>query len=141
MNLLQKYFSYLILSAILLISHSCNRVEPIHAKKPSNLLNQEQMAAILADMHLFEALEETGGKIKDTSIVNTEGRYDPIFRKHGVSESDFNASFNYYKLKPVEIDSIYASVIQRLGDMEAKSNSESYRINPKSLNLDTVGDD
>jgi len=108
---------YLFILAIL-SCFSCNQIEPVKVKTPQELLNHDKMATILTDMHLTEAIASVNDSLSHLPL----NRYAPIFKKHGITEQTFKESFNYYKLRPVEIDSIYADVIQRLSLMEAEEN-------------------
>lgn len=136
MKLLQKYFLVIIVGFILLGFTSCSEVKPPVNNVPSQLLTHDQMSDILADIHLMEAMDPRAGSI-DTSVIQKESRYDGIFRKHHVSFDAFQESFRYYKLRPVDIDTIYSGVIQRLTDMEVRYNTKVLR-KPVLLNPDSV---
>ena len=132
MNVIQNYF-YLLILALLF---ACNQVQPITEKKPKNLLNREQMANILTDLHVIEAIEGNENKIGDTATKVTVNSYKAVYAKYHVDEQTFKKSFAYYKLQPVEIDSIYADVIEKLNAMEASYDASNFRSN--LLNKDSI---
>ncbi len=78
-------------------------------------LPQEQMAPILADLHLADAyssiLHDTtrpeGGKNYDSLASWTKA----ILAKHRTSPAEFNDSMEWYRDNPTELDSLYAKVI------------------------------
>ena len=133
MNDIQKYF-YLLIVALLF---ACNQVQTITADKPKNLLNHEQMANILTELHVIEAIEGNENKIGDTATKVTMNSYKAVYAKYHVDEATFKKSFAYYKLQPIEIDSIYADVIEKLNAMEASYDASNFRGN--LLNKDTTG--
>jgi len=78
-------------------------------------MSPSRMAPILADLHLADAYSIL---VRDSLHPNAEKNYDSlagwtaqIFKKHSVSLQEFNKSMDWYRNHPVELDSLYASVI------------------------------
>ena len=74
-----------------------------------------QMAPILADLHIADAYS---GVLKDSLRQTRAKDYDSlalwmaqIFVRHGVTMQEFNKSMDWYRDHPLELDSLYASVI------------------------------
>jgi hypothetical protein len=75
----------------------------------------KQMAPILADLHIADAYS---GLLKDSLGLSRAKDYDSlarwtaqIFARHGVTMQEFSKSMDWYRDRPVELDSLYASVI------------------------------
>ncbi len=117
MKRLQTYIS---IAIILCFGLACEHEKPVVVKPPQNLLSHKVVSAILADMHLTEAMLSQNSLTTDSLNRSAMGQYALIYKRHGVSEQDFKASFQYYRLQPVEIDSIYSDVITRLSEQESK---------------------
>ncbi len=81
------------------------------------------MSNVLVDLHLIESIGEVDRNESDSAKQMAFNRYQTVYKKYGVDEKQFKESFNYYKMQPVEIDSIYAEVIEKLGAMEAGLNA------------------
>ena len=81
-------------------------------------LPPERMAPILADLQVADAYSSL---VRDSTHSNTEKNYDSlavwtagIFTRHGVTMEEFNASMNWYRDHPVELDTLFANVIPLL---------------------------
>lgn len=78
-------------------------------------MSPARMAPILADLHVADAYSTL---VRDSLHPNREKNYDSlakwttqIFARHKVTMQDFNRSMDWYRDHPVELDSLYASVI------------------------------
>lgn len=78
-------------------------------------MSPEKMAPILADLHIADAYS---GMLRDSLNRNREKNYDSlarwtsrIFARHGITMQEFNKSMDWYRDRPLELDSLYASVI------------------------------
>lgn len=121
---------------ILLLFFGCRQSESIQQEPPQNLLTRSQMANILVDLHLAEAMYNPGNEMNDSMIKISISKHQAIFEKYGVMDTTFRSSFEYYKLQPKEIDSIYTDVIQRLIDLQVQSLSGN-KI-PASVQADSI---
>lgn len=111
---MQKY-SYLV---ILLLLFACS---PQKTKAPANLLDQNQMSDIIAEMHIADAIA-TGTKAGNADSVNLEAVSLNAFilEKHKLTPEQFKESFEFYRQNPVLMDSVYADVITKLSSMETE---------------------
>lgn len=96
-----------VLFFIVIIWSACRREAP-H-------LPPEQMAPILADLHLADAYS---GIIRDTTKPAIGKNLDSlavwtktILAKYKLSQQEFNQSMDWYRDRPEDLDSLYAKVI------------------------------
>lgn len=81
-------------------------------------LPPEEMAPILADLHLADAYS---GILHDSTRAVVGKNYDSlavwttaILAKHHITQKEFNQSMDWYRDRPVELDSLYMKVIPLL---------------------------
>jgi hypothetical protein len=84
-------------------------------KREAPHLPPEQMAPILADLHLADAYS---GIVRDTSKPAIGKNFDSlavwtksILATHRISEKEFNQSMDWYRDRPEDLDSLFAKVI------------------------------
>lgn len=86
-------------------------------RRPSGVISDRKMQAILYDYHLAQAVAEQAGE--DTQLQ----RYllvQSVFKKHGVTEAQFDSSMIYYNTNPKLLLAIYSRLEQRY-QAEAKA--------------------
>ena len=112
----------MILAASIFIS--CNSE---HVKIPSDILKQDKMAQVLADVQLVESTIIVRG---DDEQLQSDSLnfYSEIFEKHEVDQETFEKSMKYYSLHPELLEGIYDEVIitlsERLAQLEGTQESE-----------------
>jgi len=88
---------------------------------PSGTLSEKQMADVLVDIHLTEAVlnitNDSIARLNDTTQLRI--RFADVFVKHNIDPDDFNTSLTYYMEHIEELDNIYKEVINRLTELEA----------------------
>src|SRR4051812_25728382 len=97
---------------MLLVSTACRRGQL------AGHLSPEEMAPLLADLHLADAYSSilhdstraVVGKNYDSLAVWTKS----ILAKHHVTQKEFSQSMDWYRDRPVELDSLYMRVIPLL---------------------------
>jgi hypothetical protein len=104
------------LSAILF---SCAEHKPETAPKPSNLVDPEIMVDVLVDLHLMEASLSLK-MLEDHRTARDTGEFYNPYRKHSVSNKDFDDSFRYYASKPEALNEIYEEVLDRINQRQAE---------------------
>lgn len=104
-----------LLPFLLTLLIACSYQEEQYGKKPENMLSQPQMIALLTDMQEAEGTMaiKLGGDL-NKSIRQRNMYQDAILKKHGVSQQDFWANYQYYSGNPKLLDTIYAQVIKEL---------------------------
>ncbi|CAN5122109.1 hypothetical protein BH09BAC5_BH09BAC5_19300 [soil metagenome] len=120
---------------------ACNQSQVVVVEKPDDLIPEEKMVQVLADVHMLEAVltvknpqtPHPRGPItmefpKDTSIASlaenagsnsTLALYD-IFKKNDVTRKQYQASMQYYGSQPEKLDAIYDEVITELTTRQLK---------------------
>jgi len=98
---------------------SCQSGQHEITDKPADLLNRKEMAMILSDIHIAEAGVATTTLAGDSLIQRNLDDYALLFKKNGVDEKQFRASYTYYLSRPAELDSIYQEVLAKLNHLEA----------------------
>ena len=93
---------------ILLTSYVCFSCSP---SRPRGILSKSKMTDILVDFHLAQGMAEAQGENAD--IIRH--RYiQAVFRKHRVTEAQFDSSMIYYSGKAEELTHIYDNVVTRV---------------------------
>jgi len=85
-------------------------------ENPDGLIPEEKMIDILNDVAILNAAQTTNGsKLEANGIESMKF----IFKKHNIDSAQFVLSDRYYASRPVEYESIYSKVAQRL-ELEGK---------------------
>jgi hypothetical protein len=108
----QKY-SYLI---IILLLFGCAPEKP---QSPRDMLSQQQMSDIIAEMHLADAIINMKNITPDSAKQAGVNLREFIYEKHHTDHKQFTESFEFYKMNPMLMDSVYAEVIIKLSDKES----------------------
>lgn len=87
-------------------------------KRPEALLEKQDFAAILSDLHLLESTYMTGRGVPDSSREAYLQDYNLVFQIHHIEPSVFFKNFAYYKDNPELMNEIYELVNERLQIME-----------------------
>ena len=84
-------------------------------RKPADLIDEEEMARILTEIHLAEARV---GRLGLTSVDSSQMAYKhmekQIFRKFGVDTAAYRKSYIFYASHPENMEVIYKQVTQSL---------------------------
>ena len=81
---------------------------------PKGIIDQQKMVDIMIDIHLAEAAVQDLRLPHDSAskVYAVQEKY--IFKKHGVSDTVFLDSYNYYVKHPDQLELVYAAVIDTL---------------------------
>jgi hypothetical protein len=115
-----QYFIFILPVVILFVLNSaCTRRFNEKPLPPDDLIPQEQMADVILDFHVYDAIMNTL-KRKPKKIRQEEGfyLYNSILEKHQVTREQFRASFKYYQSDIEIMDAIYAEVDRKLSLMK-----------------------
>jgi hypothetical protein len=66
---------------------------------PENLIAEEKMVLILKDMHIAEAIINSGAQNTDSTFT-PDALYNGIYAKHQVNKEDFDNSVFFYSATP-----------------------------------------
>ncbi|MFO8129205.1 MAG: DUF4296 domain-containing protein [Bacteroidales bacterium] len=90
------------------------------SKQPKPALTVDQMAGVLTDMHLAQSTlkfrQDRGLRHRDSS----EHLHYIIFRKHNITQEEFEKSMDYYKHDLKKYDLIYEKVLENLSKLESQ---------------------
>jgi hypothetical protein len=100
-----KYLSSLLLFLFIMVS--CTSEDKT---VPTDLLAQDKMVLVLADIHLAESVVAAKELNKDTSLFLYRELEKQIFEKHAVTKSDFLKSFAWYTENVDEYKDLYTKV-------------------------------
>ncbi|KAA9346027.1 DUF4296 domain-containing protein [Adhaeribacter soli] len=100
---------------------SCAEKKP---QKPAGLVAPGKLTSILADIHIAESRVEEMRVHPDTAKVVFNRLQKEIFQKQGVTETEFNKTYNYYQDHVAELDKVYEALVDTLGMREVRLNSK-----------------
>jgi hypothetical protein len=87
---------YVLLSMTILVS--CE-------KQVNAPLSEEKFIQVLVDVHAAEALVQAESQVMRDSL--SLGYFAQIFKRHGITQMDFDSTMNVYSREPIQFDSIY----------------------------------
>ena len=89
-------------------------------KRPADLLPEQQMVQILADVHIAEARIENHILYPDTALMVFNKEQKQILAQHGVDEEEFRKTYRYYLDNLGQMDRLYEIILDTLSVREAK---------------------
>jgi hypothetical protein len=89
---------------------------------PEGILSEDKMVEVLVDIHLAEGLVSTFPIHYDSSRVLYPYFEMEVFKKHGVQDSVFKKSLEYYMRDVKVMDRMYARTIDSLHVIEKAIN-------------------
>ena len=106
-----------LLPCSLLMLLACSEEE----KRPGNLISEDKMAKILADIHLAEA-QVTNLQLRslDSSVTVYEELQQKIWKKYQVDTLLYRKSYSFYTSHPAYLAEIYEQVEKNLDRREKK---------------------
>ncbi len=87
-------------------------------KKPDWVLDKAVMVDYLVDMHMLEGKLTKLGLAKDSTQQLYDAFEKKLFKKHGLVDSVYYKSFNYYLEYPEALSEIYTAVVDSLSHKE-----------------------
>lgn len=120
----KKYWSILILF-VLLISSGCS-------KRPKNILSEDKMVAVMADIQIAEAYERNGTSNDFLQGNNRELLGRGVLMQHGVSIEEMDSTLAWYGRNMDEYSNLYKKIDEELNRRHkkyAKSAGESQKEN------------
>ena len=114
-----KYISIAIIFLFLLACSSKEKEDKsMEVPMPENLISEEKMVQILKDMHIAEAIINSGVQNTDSSFT-PDALYNGIYAKHQVNKEDFDNSVSYYSSTPQLNVLLYVDVVNALSELNA----------------------
>ncbi len=108
----------LLLAPLLLAGPACQR--PEEPPRPADLLPQERLIPLLADLHLLEARVENSHLSPDSARALFASQQKALLWQREVTDSAFHRSYRYYSIHGKDLDDIYGAVIDTLRGREKK---------------------
>ncbi|MFT6998252.1 MAG: hypothetical protein ACJAQ4_002013 [Cryomorphaceae bacterium] len=124
--------------AILLLLASCD--EPVVEIAPEGLLDKDVFTTVMVDVQLVEGMKvHKLGPMREKS-PDMEAMYANIFAGHGIDQEEFEATYDYYKARPDEMELIYEQVLDSLSklDVQVKKIYNTPTNLTDSLNIDSI---
>jgi hypothetical protein len=124
--------------AILLLLASCD--EPVVEISPEGLLDKAVFTTVMVDVQLVEGMKvHKLGPMREKS-PDMEAMYANIFAGHGIDQEEFEATYDYYKARPDEMELIYEQVLDSLSklDVQVKKIYNTPTNLTDSLNIDSI---
>lgn len=78
---------------------------------PNGILDEDEMTDILVDFHLAQGMAEAQGA---TTEIDRYNNIQAVFRKHHVTEAEFDSSMVYWLGKSEDLEHIYEDVVTRI---------------------------
>jgi hypothetical protein len=94
----------------LLILQACAGTESV----PDNVISQDRMPAILADIHLVDGNMYNIPQQQDSMYKYGMGNYIAVLKKHHTDTAQFRRSFIWYTKNPDRLNDIYTEVTKTL---------------------------
>lgn len=87
-------------------------------------LPEARMQAVLLDMHMAETYSlGLGDSTKNRFEKNYDSLavfYNSILKHHHLTFKEFNDALNWYRERPIAIDSLYTKVLNQLNELKAR---------------------
>jgi hypothetical protein len=109
-----KRFNLFILGLFLIVS--CKDSE-----LPKDLIAEEKMIQIIADLHIIDGYMATL-VYTDSTRINGKNFYATVYKSHNTTRTEYEKSLKYYSMDPVRLDSMYNRVEDLLANKERKLN-------------------
>ncbi len=109
---------------IALLSLSACKTKTGSTKPPKDVLDNEQMIAVLVDIHLAESYGymERITHIEKTALLTRE--YGKVLKTHNLSLEKLQKSYDWYMNHPVIFDEMYDKVIEQIKIQEQFAQDE-----------------
>jgi hypothetical protein len=86
---------------------------------PSDIVVPDSMVQIVTDVHILQATLQLGYMQQDSGVT-TQKAFESIWKKHHITQADYDHSMKYYTYHPAMLDSIYERVLNNLAQQKAE---------------------
>jgi len=93
-------------------------------KVPEYVIPPEEMASILVDIHLTDAMLSSSKIRRDFAKKDSDNIYNILLHNYGYDRKDFDTSLFYYSKNLALYDKIYIDVLNQLNEMETQLKEE-----------------
>ena len=88
---------------------------------PEGILTRDQMVAVMSELYITEQKVATLGVKRDSLGRVFDVLKEKVFAKQGITDSVFRKSLNYYIDRPLEMETIYTSLVDSLNLREQRA--------------------
>lgn len=115
-----------------LLLMQCNSSGPADlGAEPANLVDEDKMADILAEVHLSEArIAKLAIASSDTSALLFKRLHTQTLKKFDVDTASYSQSFVYYSAHPDQLAKIYEQVVDKLKAVEKEKAAKASKSKP-----------
>jgi len=78
------------------------------------------MVDVLTDVHLVKAAQQMGMSLNPADTSSKVMPFEYIWKKHHITEAEYQKSLDYYTHNPAILDSIYENVLNNLSKQKAE---------------------
>lgn len=103
-------------------------------KESTKILSSSKMEQILYDYHVAEAMSAES----DVDSVKARSYLLSVFKKHGITEAEFDSSMVYYLRHAYELNGIYEKLSERINNEAQLQGVENTTIVSNDVNADTA---
>lgn len=83
-------------------------------KKPDDILSQDEMVKVLAEIYITEEKVNSLALARDSAAQVFDLVQGKVFEATGVPDSTFRRSIDYYTDRPQELEKIYSMLVDSL---------------------------
>lgn len=114
---MKKVESFLWVIGFLILVASCSESA---IKIPDDIIAKDSMVFIMMDIHIAEAGIKT--LPNDSINLNNKTYYEFIYKKHSITEEQFQKSLRFYTYNPELLQEIYVKMTEEMSKKEASLN-------------------
>lgn len=108
---------------LVIVLFSCKPEKEEDQPLPSNVLDEDKLALVLADAYLAESasglnIKNVGGERFDSTYL-----FNPL-QDHNISKQKFDSTMTYYTQHPLKLKAVYDKVLERLSQYPNIINAE-----------------
>lgn len=108
----------IIIIASLLVTAACS------SKTEKKVIPRDDFTEILIDVHLMDGLTSFSEYRKELAQKDSIEYLEAVLKHHGYKKAQYDSSLIYYSKDLRKFERIYQDVIERLNQMETKTNEE-----------------
>jgi hypothetical protein len=84
----------------------------------TRLIPEKKFIDLLVDIHVADALSDRNPRDTIVEVLDSASLYGAVFRKHAVTQGEFDTTMVYYSAHPEDFRKLYDVVLARLKMME-----------------------
>lgn len=105
---------------LLLLTVALVQCQSPEEEVPADLIPREKFVEIMIDVQLIESIGKQKMLRIDDPRIRITDMYAGTFEKHGVTDSSFTKTYDWYFAHPDEMLAVFDEVILELGELDKK---------------------